>query len=178
MQPDFSLKGVLHAILVAFNWLGVSLNWRGVDFECSTYYYCQLESWISWTFDSSRRSMWRRDEHLICLLENDLKMSKSHANVVSFDENVSYYVFVDLNELLSERNNWRVRWKKGARIFTQNWTLSKTLQISHAVLFRCVKQCSVCFFAEVFFVYEILRMQKKPVFVVSSARDRKDGNFT
>ena len=34
------------------------------------------------------------------------------------------------------------------------------------------------FFAEVFFVYEILRMQKKPAFVVSSARDRKDGNFT
>ena len=57
-------------------------------------------------------------------------------------------------------NFWRLRWKKGARIFTQNWTLSKTLQISHAVLFRCVKQCSVCFFAEVFFVYEILRMQK------------------
>ena len=56
--------------------------------------------------------------------------------------------------------NWRLRWKKGARIFTQNWTLSKTLQISHAVLFRCIKQCSVCFFAEVFFVYEILRMQK------------------
>ena len=56
--------------------------------------------------------------------------------------------------------NWRFRWKKGARFFTQNWTLSKTLQISHAVLFRCVKQCSVCFFAEVFFVYEILRMQK------------------
>ena len=58
------------------------------------------------------------------------------------------------------RNNWRVRWKKGGRLFTQNWTLSKTLQISHAVLFRCVKQCSVCFFAEVFSVYNILRMQK------------------
>ena len=57
-------------------------------------------------------------------------------------------------------SNWRLRWKKGARIFTQNWTLSKTLQISHAVSFRCVKQCSVCFFAEVFFIYEILRMQK------------------
>ena len=42
-------------------------------------------------------------------------------------------------------NNWSLRWKKGARFFTQNWTLSKTLQISHAVLFRCVKQCSVCF---------------------------------
>jgi len=29
-------------------------------------------------------------EMSICLLESDLKMSKSHANVVSFDENVSY----------------------------------------------------------------------------------------
>ena len=55
---------------------------------------------------------------------------------------------------------WRLRWKKGARFFTQDWTLSKTLQNSHAVLFRCVKQCSVGFFPEVFFVYEILRMQK------------------
>ena len=27
----------------------------------------------------------------------------------------------------------------------QNRTLSKTLQISHAVLFRCLKQCSACF---------------------------------
>ena len=33
-------------------------------------------------------------------------MCKSHANVVSFDENVSYYVFVDLNELMRERNNF------------------------------------------------------------------------
>ena len=32
-------------------------------------------------------------------------MSKSHANVVSFDENVSYYVFVYVNELTIERNN-------------------------------------------------------------------------
>ena len=63
-------------------------------------------------------------------------------------------------EMPRETNNWRLWWKKGARFFTQNWTLSKTLQISHAVLFRCVKQCSVCFFAEVFFVYKILRMQK------------------
>ena len=29
------------------------------------------------------------EEMSICLLESDLKMSKSHANVVSFDENVS-----------------------------------------------------------------------------------------
>ena len=26
------------------------------------------------------------------------------------------------------------------------WTLSKTLQISHAVLLRCVNQCAACFF--------------------------------
>ena len=30
------------------------------------------------------------EETSICLLQSDLKMSKSHANVVSFDENVSY----------------------------------------------------------------------------------------
>ena len=56
--------------------------------------------------------------------------------------------------------NWRVRWKRGVRYFTQNWTLSKTLQISHAALFRCVKQCSVCFLAEVCLVFKILCMQK------------------
>ena len=74
--------------------------------------------------------------------------------------------------------NWRLRWKKGVRVFTQKWTLSKMLQISHAVLFTCAKQCSACFFPEVCIVFEILRMQKNPVFVVTSARDRKDGNFT
>ena len=56
--------------------------------------------------------------------------------------------------------NWRLWWKKGARFFTQKQTLSKMLQISHAALFRYVKQCSVCFFAEVCSVFEILRMQK------------------
>ena len=30
------------------------------------------------------------EEMNICLLESHVKMSKSHANVVSFDENVSY----------------------------------------------------------------------------------------
>ena len=30
------------------------------------------------------------EEMSICLLESDLKMRKSHANVVSFDENVPY----------------------------------------------------------------------------------------
>ena len=36
----------------------------------------------------------------------------------------------------------------------------KRSKFFHAVLFRCVKQCSVCFIAEVFFIYEILCMQK------------------
>ena len=56
--------------------------------------------------------------------------------------------------------NWRLRWKKGGRFFTQNWTLSETLQISHVVFIRCVKECSVCFLAEVCLVFEVLRMQK------------------
>jgi len=38
-------------------------------------------------------------EMCICLLESDLKMIKSHANVVSFDENVSYSsTLMNLNE--------------------------------------------------------------------------------
>ena len=56
--------------------------------------------------------------------------------------------------------NWRLRWKKGGRFFTWNWTLSETLQISHVVLIRYVKECSVCFLVEVCLVFEILRMQK------------------
>ena len=50
--------------------------------------------------------------------------------------------------------------EKGVKIFIQKWTLSKMLQILHAVLFRCVKQCSMCFLAEVCFIFEILSMQK------------------
>jgi len=38
----------------------------------------------------SRPGVQNDQEMCICLLESDLKMSKSHANVVSFDENVSY----------------------------------------------------------------------------------------
>jgi len=40
-------------------------------------------------------------EMCICLLESDLKMINSHANVVSFDENVSYSLTI-MN--LYERN--------------------------------------------------------------------------
>jgi len=40
---------------------------------------------------------------------------------------------------------WRTRWEKGVRYFNQKWTLSRMLQISHAVLFRYVKQCPVVF---------------------------------
>ena len=36
----------------------------------------------------------------------------------------------------------------------------ETLQISHVVLIRCVKECSVCFLAEVCLVFDILHMQK------------------
>ena len=49
--------------------------------------------------------------------------------------------------------------------------MSKTLQISHAVLFTCVKQCSACFFPEVCFVFEILRMQKNTFFARASSGD-------
>ena len=74
---------------------------------------------------------------------------------------------------------WRLRWKKGGRLFTQNWTLSETLQISHVVLIRCVKECSACFLAEVCLVFRnITYYTKNLYFVVTSARDRKDGNFT
>ena len=42
------------------------------------------------------------DEEMdICLLERHLKMSNPHANVVSFDENVSY---VSTSMILFERN--------------------------------------------------------------------------
>ena len=41
------------------------------------------------------------EEMNICLLESRLEMSKSHANVVSFDENVSY-LLTSMN--LYERN--------------------------------------------------------------------------
>ena len=57
-------------------------------------------------------------------------------------------------------NNWRLQWKKGGRFFTQNWTSPETLQISHVVLIRCVKECFVCFLAEVCLVFKILCMQK------------------
>jgi len=49
----------------------------------------------------SRSGVKNDQETCICLLESDLKMSKSHANMVSFDENVSYLSTL-MN--LSERN--------------------------------------------------------------------------
>ena len=59
---------------------------------------------------------------------------------------------------------WRVQWKKGVRYFTQKWTLSKMLQIPHVVLFRCLKQCSACFFPKVCSFFEILRNMQKTNF--------------
>ena len=38
--------------------------------------------------------------------------------------------------------------------------MSEPLQISHAVLFRCVKQYSACVSPEICFLFEILRIQK------------------
>ena len=49
----------------------------------------------------SRPSVEYDEEISIYLLETDLKMSKCHANVVSFDENVSY-LLTSMN--LYERN--------------------------------------------------------------------------
>ena len=46
------------------------------------------------------------EKSINCLLESDLKMSKSHANVVRFDENVSYLsTSVNLYER-KERNSY------------------------------------------------------------------------
>ena len=47
----------------------------------------------------------------ICLLENDPKMSKYHANVVSFDENVSYLstsmnLYERIEQYFYERNSF------------------------------------------------------------------------
>ena len=58
------------------------------------------------------------EEMSICLLESDLKMSKSHAtNVVSFDEKLCV-LFVDLNELI---------WAKGT-IFMNETAIELTGQ--------------------------------------------------
>ena len=58
------------------------------------------------------------EEMSICLLESDLKMSKSHANVVSFEENVSY---------LSTSMN--LYWAKGTIFYERNsyWTDSTNI---------------------------------------------------
>ena len=76
---------MLRANLVAFNLLGVSLNRRGVDFEC-TMANLIAEFHEHLTCPGVKYG----EETSICLLESDPKMSKSHANVVSFYENVSY----------------------------------------------------------------------------------------
>ena len=89
-------------------------------------------------------------------------------DVFSFKKNVKmtikYLKLLWYRFLSTKAWNWRVRWKKGGRYFTQNRTLSKMLQISHAVLFRCLKQCSACFFPEACFLLEILRMRKNTFF--------------
>ena len=49
------------------------------------------------------------EEMNICLLESHLKMSKSRANVVSFDENASY---LSTSMILYERNKQFLSWTK------------------------------------------------------------------
>ena len=56
------------------------------------------------------------EEMRICLLESDLNMSKSHANVVGFDENVSY---------LSTRMNLH---KRGEHFFMNETAIELTLE--------------------------------------------------
>ena len=60
------------------------------------------------------RGVYYDEEMNICLLESHLKMSKSHANVVSFDENVSYLstsmnLYVTLHGKRGEKVNARAR---------------------------------------------------------------------
>ena len=50
--------------------------------------------------------------------------------------------------------------EKKRLVFCSKVNFVKTLQIPQAVLFRCVKQCSVILFTEVCFVFKILHMQK------------------
>ena len=76
---------------------------------------------------------------------------------------VGHYFTIHNAPVISEYN-WRVRWKKGVRYFTQNRTLSKTLQISHAVLFRCLKQCSACFFPWSLLPFWDITYAKKHIF--------------
>ena len=78
---------MLRVSLAAFNLLGVSLNWRGVDLECSTLAKLMAEFREHLTHP---RGVKHDEEINICLLESRLEMGKSFANVVSFGENVSY----------------------------------------------------------------------------------------
>ena len=83
---------------------------------------------------------------------------------INFLSQSNHAIFLLWYKMFKVNNKWRVRWKKDVRYFTQNRTLSKTLQISHAVLFRCLKHCSACFFPEACFLFEILRMRKNAFF--------------
>ena len=61
--------------------------------------------------------------------------------------------------------------QKGHRFFTQKWTWSETLQISHAVLFKFVKQCSACYFPVVLFPFWDITYAKKYIFPRASSGD-------
>lgn len=71
--------------------LGFSLNWSGVDFRCSNKYYGQLfwrlnvmSIWLVQVLNMTRRWAY------VCWKVTWKWVNRSNANVVSFDENMSF----------------------------------------------------------------------------------------
>ena len=84
MQADYSLKGVLRTGLVAFIRRFAKLKKLTSNVRISNMANLKAEFHEHLTHPGIKYD----EETSICLLESDLKMSKSLANVVSFDENV------------------------------------------------------------------------------------------
>ena len=72
------------------------------------------------------------EEMNICLLESRLEMSKSHANVVSFDENVSY-LLTSMNLIYERNEHFFMSFWAGASNVTQE-PLAFTTPCSAAIL--------------------------------------------
>ena len=102
-------------------------------------------NWLRWLsslfFIKMRLSLWC---HQLANLQLECLWNKKRNLTIVHSIFFLYKPLVYVEWRRQERCNWRLQWKKGVRFFTQKWTLSKTFQISHAVLFRCVKQCSAC----------------------------------
>ena len=77
--------------------------------------------WTPFTLWTWRKSLNVRGNGWQCLLTSIMWVS-------STSETKSHCFHVSGTRLAASINNWRVQWKKGVRIFTQNWTLSETLQ--------------------------------------------------